>query len=133
MISSELKPMKWIRSTNARTLNGGVKSAARASAKKMPNRPSASTTAIAQPPTASKGRSAGASDRSGMRSAINSQRPEREILGVQVVLQVEDPREARAVPERVFPRPVLALRAQEVVDAALHGRATRAAGGEQPQ
>src|SRR5262245_46065501 len=105
--------MKWIRSTNARSLNGGVRSAARASAKKVPKRPSESTTAMVQPPTASNGRSAGASGRSGMRSAVDSQRPEREILGVQVVLQVEDPREARAVPQRVFPRAVVALRAQE--------------------
>src|SRR5215470_12694307 len=111
--------MKWIRSTNGRSLNGGVRSAARASAKKMPNRPSESTTAIVQPPTASKGRSAGASGGSGMRPAVDSQRPEREILGVQMVLQVEDARKARAVPECVFPRAVVALCSQQVVDAAL--------------
>src|SRR6266403_1585177 len=104
--------MKWIRSTNARILNGGVTRAARASAKKAPNRPRESTTPIVQPPTASKGRSAGASGRSGMRAAVDSQRPEREVLSVQMVLQVEDPREARAVPERVFPRAVVALRPQ---------------------
>src|SRR5215468_2221013 len=102
--------MKWIRSMNGRSLKGGVTKAARASAKKAPNRPSESTTPIVQPPTASKGRSAGASGRSGMRSAVDSQRPEGEILGVQVVLQIEDTRKARAVPERVFPRAVLALR-----------------------
>src|SRR6266850_948243 len=111
--------MKWIRSTNARNLNGGVTRTARASAKKAPNRPRESTTAIVQPPTASKGRSAGASGRSGMRAAVDSQRPEREILGVQMVLQVEDAREACPVPERVFPRAVVALRPQEVVDPAL--------------
>ena len=70
---------------------------------------------IVQPPTASKGRSAGASGGSGMRAAIDSQRPEREILGVQMVLQVEDPREACPVPERVLPRAVVALRPQEIV------------------
>src|SRR5262245_42770278 len=125
--------MKWIRSTNARSLNGGVNSAARASAKKVPNRPSESTIAIVRPPTASKGRSAGASGRSGMRSAVDSQRPEREILGVQMVLQVEDTRKARAVPERVFPRAVVALRSQQVIDAAFDGRTARAAGGEQAE
>src|SRR5215467_7729918 len=125
--------MKWIRSTNGRSLNGGVNSAARASAKKVPNRPSESTTAIVQPPTASNGRSAGASGRSGMRSAVDSQRPEREILGVQMVLQIEDARKARAVPERVFPRAVVALCSQQVVDAALDGRAARAAGREEAE
>src|SRR5438093_3387713 len=123
--------MKWIRSTNARNLNGGVTRTARASAKKLPNRPRESTTAIVQPPTASKGRSPGASGRSGMRAAVDSQRPEREILGVQMVLQVEDPRKARSVPERVFPRPVLALRPQQIIDAALDGRATRATRGKE--
>src|SRR5215813_6403886 len=112
--------MKWIRSTNARSLNGGVASAARASAKKAPNRPRESTSAIVRPPTASNGRSAGASGGSGMRAAIDSQRPEREILGVQMVLQVEDAREPGAVPERVVPRAVVALRSQKIIDAALH-------------
>src|SRR5436309_4535591 len=120
-----------MRSTNARILNGGVTSAASASAKNVPNRPRESTTAIVQPPTASKGRSPGASGRSGMRAAVDSQRPEREILGVQMVLQVEDPRKARSVPERVFPRPVLALRPQQIIDAALDGRATRATRGKE--
>src|SRR5262245_39360019 len=68
-----------------------------------------------------------------MCSAVDSQRPEREILGVQMVLQVEDPRKARAVPERVFPRAVVALRSQQVIDAALDGRAARAASGEQAE
>src|SRR5437867_10822839 len=122
--------MKWIRSTNARSLNGGVSSAARASPKKLPNRPSESTIAIVQPPTASKGRSPGASGRSGMRAAVDSQRPEREILGVQMVLQVEDARKARSVPERVFARPVLALRPQQISDAAVDGRAGRTTRGK---
>src|SRR6267142_5227219 len=125
--------MKLMRSRNDRTLNGGVTRTASASPKNAPNRPRDSTIPIVQPPTASKGRSAGASGGSGMRAAIDSQRPEREILGVQMVLQVEDPREARPVPERVFPRAVVALRAQEVVDPALDGRAAHAAGGEETQ
>src|SRR5262250_350051 len=104
--------MKLMRSTNARSLNGGVTRAASASARNVPNRPRESTRAIVQPPTASNGRSAGASGGSGMRAAIDSQRPEREILGVQVVLQIEDARKARPVPEGVFPRAVVALRSE---------------------
>src|SRR4030088_3450007 len=125
--------MKLMRPTNARSLNGGVTRAASASAKKVPNRPRESTTAIVQPPTASKGRSAGASGRSGMRPAVDSQRPEREVLGVQVVFQIEDPREARAVPEGVRPRAVVALSPQEIVDAALARGAPRAPRREQAQ
>src|SRR4029450_13049346 len=125
--------MKSMRSTNARSLNGGVARAASASAKKVPTRPSEPTMEIVQPPTASKGRSAGATGRSGMRPAVDSQRPEWEVLGVQVVLQIEDPREARAVPEGVLPRAVLALTAQEIVDAALARRAARAPGREEAQ
>src|SRR5439155_2852553 len=129
----ERYPMKLMRSMNARGLNGGVTSAASASAKKVPNRPRDSTTAIVQPPTASKGRSAGASGRSGMRPAVDSQRPEREVLGVQVVLQVEDPREARPVPQRIRPRAVVALIPQKIVDAPLDRGAARAPGREKPQ
>src|SRR5262245_27880385 len=133
MMSSELSPMKSMRTTNGRSLNGGVTSGARASAKKAPNRPRESTSAIVRPPTASKGRSAGASGRSGMRAAVDSQRPEREILGIQMVLQVEDTRKARPVPESVFPRAVVTLRPQEIVDTPLDGRAPRAAGGEEAE
>src|SRR5215475_5570869 len=104
--------MKLTRWSKARHLNGGVASATSASMKKVPNRPRDSTTAIVHPPTASKGRSAGASGRSGMRAAVDSQSPEREILGVHVVLQVEHARKARAVPERVDPRAVVALAPQ---------------------
>src|SRR5262245_11622615 len=125
--------MKLIRSRNARSLNGGVTSAASASAKKVPNRPRDSTSAMVQPPTASKGRSAGASGRSGMRAAVYSQRPEREILSVQVVLQIEDTWKARAVPQRVLPRAVVTLVLQKVVDAALDRRTARAAGREEPE
>src|SRR5258705_4411844 len=68
-----------------------------------------------------------------MRAAIDSQRPEREILGVQMVLQVEDPREACPVPERVLPRAVVTLRSQEIVHTALDSRAARTAGREEAQ
>src|SRR5258705_267865 len=70
---------------------------------------------------------------SGMRRAIDSQRAEREILGVQMVLQVEDPREACPVPERVLPRAVVTLRSQEIVHTALDSRAARTAGREEAQ
>src|SRR6266849_3360683 len=125
--------MKLIRSMNGQILNGGVTRAATASAKNVPNRPSESTTAIVRPPTASKGRSAGASGRSGMRAAVDSQRTERELLAVQVVLQVEDPGEARSIPEGVLPRAVVALRPQKIIDAALDRRAARTAGREEAQ
>src|SRR3989475_4138214 len=122
-----------MRSRNARTLNGGVTIATSASAKKVPNRPSESTTEMVQSPTASNGRSAGESGRSVMRAAVDSQRPEREVLRVHVVFQIEDAREARAVPERVLPRAVGLLSPQEVVDAAGDGRSARAAGGEESE
>src|SRR2546429_620451 len=93
--------------------------------------PSSAVSAEAARPVTTLAGSPGASGRSGMRAAVDSQRPEREILGVQMVLQVEDPRKARSVPERVFPRPVLALRPQQIIDAALDGRATRATRGKE--
>src|SRR2546428_8758443 len=111
--------MESMRSMNARSLNGGVTAAPSASAKKVPNRPSESRSAIVQPPTASNGRNVGASGRSGMRAAVDSQSPEGEILRVQVVLQMEDPREARPVPERALPRAIAALRSHQVLDTAL--------------
>src|SRR5258706_6713204 len=122
-----------MRSRNARSLNGGVTIAITASAKKVPNRPSESTTEIARPPTASNGRSAGESDRSVMRAAVDSQRPEREVLRVQVVLEVEDAREAGTVPERVFPRAVGVLGPQQVFDPARHRGSGRPPGREQAE
>src|SRR5215510_8579105 len=110
-----------MRSRNARSLNGGVTSAPSASPKKVPKRPSASTTPIVQPPTRSKGRSAGATGRSGMRAAVDSQGPEREVVGVQVVLEIEDPRESSSVPVGVLPRAVVPLRPQQIVDATHDG------------
>src|SRR5438552_1039083 len=70
--------------------------------------------------------SAAASGRSAMHAAVDSQRPEREVRRVQVVLEVEDAREAGAVPERVLPRAIGALSSQEILDAARHGGAGRA-------
>src|SRR5438874_2600921 len=115
-----------MRSMNARSLNGGVTMATSASTKNVPKRPSESTTEMVRPPTASNGRSAGASGRSAMHAAVDSQRPEREVRRVQVVLEVEDAREAGAVPERVLPRAIGVLGSQEILDAARHGGAGRA-------
>src|SRR3989442_2892678 len=105
---------------NARTLNGGVTTAPSASPKKVPNRPSESTSAIVQPPTASNGRNVGASGRSGMRAAVDSQSPEVEILRVQVGLQIEDPREARPVPERILPRAIHQVRPPQGIETPLN-------------
>src|SRR5205814_15438 len=52
-----------------------------------------------------------------------SERHEREVVPVEVVAEVEVAREARAGEEALAPRALRALRAHEVVDAALHGRA----------
>src|SRR5437867_8144379 len=68
-----------------------------------------------------------------MRAAVDSQSPQREILRVQVVLQIEDPGEARPVPERILPRAIGVLRSQQVVDTALDGRAARTPGREEPE
>src|SRR5262245_2229567 len=68
-----------------------------------------------------------------MRVAIDAERPEGEVARVEVVLEVEHAREAGAVPEWIFPRPVRLLRAQQIIDAGLHGRPRRRAGGEEGQ
>src|SRR5262245_41591431 len=122
-----------MRSRNARSLNGGVTRAPSASPKKVPNRPSESTTPIVQPPTRSKGRSAGATGRSGMRPAVDSQGPEREVVGVEVVLEIEDPRKSGPVPVGILPRAVVPLRPQQIVNAAHDGRTAGAPGGEEPE
>src|SRR4029453_15817906 len=118
---------------NARSLNGGVTSAPSASPKKVPKRPSESTTPIVQPPTRSKGRSAGATGRSGMRAAVDSQGPEREVVGVEVGLKVKDPREFGFVPVGVIPGAVVPLRPHQIVDAAHDCRAAGAAAREEPE
>src|SRR2546428_11009360 len=109
-----------MRSTKARTLNGGVTIVARASNMNVPKRPSASTTPLAQRPRASNGTSGRAGGRSAMHdAAIHSQRPQRKVLGIEVVLEHEDARESRPVPERVLPRALGLLRPQQMGDAPL--------------
>src|SRR5262252_2581281 len=51
--------------------------------------------------------------------SVHAESPEREVLCVEVVLQVEDPREARAVPERVLPRSVVSLTLDQIADTLL--------------
>src|SRR6185503_16376771 len=65
--------------------------------------------------------------------AVDAEGPQREVLGVEVVLEEELAREAGAVPERIVPPAVGALRAQQVLDAGLHGRARGGADREQPE
>src|SRR3990172_9530 len=147
-----------MRERNAQSLNGGVRSAARASTRNAPKRPSASTTSSACRPRASSGRSVSGRAGSVMSGgggggpppprgggggggggscgggAVAPQRPEGEVLRVEVVLQVEDAREPRPVPERVGPAAVGLLRAEQVLDAALdHGPARPPRGEEREQ
>src|SRR6185295_3981941 len=65
--------------------------------------------------------------------AVDAEGPQREVLGVEVVLEEEHAREAGAVPERIVPPAVRPLRAQQVLDARLDGRARSGADGEQAQ
>src|SRR5262245_42649927 len=65
-----------------------------------------------------------------MRAAVHAERPEREVLRVQVVLEHEHAWEAGAVPERVRPQTAGVLRVEQVLDAAIDRRAL-AADGEQ--
>src|SRR5882762_465627 len=102
-----------MRPISGHTLKGGVTRAATACARNPPKRPSDSTIAMAHRPSPSNGRSAGASGRSVMHAqlAVHAESPQREVGGVQVVLEVEHPREAGPVPERVLPAAVGPLRA----------------------
>src|SRR6185436_15474097 len=70
---------------------------------------------------------------SSARSPISAQGPEWKVLGIQVVLEIEDARKAGAVPQGIGPRPLLALRVEKVLDAALHRGPLGAPGGEEPQ
>src|SRR5881628_2367181 len=65
--------------------------------------------------------------------AVLAERHQREVVTVEVVAEVEVTREARPGEEALLPRAVRALRADEPVDAALHGGARRAIGGEQAE
>src|SRR5918992_3134647 len=93
-----------MRATNARPLNGGVSPVTTAMPKKAPKRPTDSSTPRTHAPRSSNGRSASERGWSTIEpAAIDPQCPEREVRGVQVVLEHEDPGEAGAVPEPVFP------------------------------
>src|SRR5262245_679943 len=123
-----------MRSTKARGLNGGVTSENTASARKLPKRPSDSTTARTRSPSQSNGRSGTGSGRSAIEaSAIDPQRPQREILRVQMVLEHEDAREAGAIPVLVVPGAVFALGRDQMLDPALHDRSPSSARGQQAQ
>src|ERR671937_3132893 len=104
-----------MRPSSGHSLKGGVSRAARAWPRKPPKRPSDSTRKVVHRPRPSNGRSAGATGCSVMHGergpacaqrAIDAERPEREVGGVQVVLEVEDPRKAGAVPEWIVPAAV---------------------------
>src|SRR5512145_3483118 len=117
----------------ASTLKGVVATEARAIPKKVPKRPSEPRTATAAAPRRSRERSTAGTGCSLIKAvAIDPQRPEWEILGVQVILQHEDAREAGAVPEVVLPGTVVTLGGDEVLDAPLECRPLPA-GGQQRQ
>src|SRR5712691_3170311 len=112
-----------MRSTNARTLNGGVTSVASVCRKNVPKRPSETTMSVAHRPRASKGTRTGDSGRSAMHgAAVHAERPQRKVLRVEVIVEHEHAREPGAVPPRVVPRAVIPLRRQEIRDPALDGR-----------
>src|SRR5262245_23175015 len=115
--------MSWTRATKAAPLRGGVTRAPSACPKKPPNRPSDARTPSVPPPIRSKGRSSAGTAWSAMPcAAVRSQRPEGEVAGVVVVLEEEHAREAGPVPERILPAPTRLLRADQVLDAAVHRR-----------
>src|SRR5262249_45524543 len=102
-----------MRSTNARSLNGGVTRVASVRTKNVPKRPSETTMSTAHRPRASKGTRTAGKGRSAMHlAAIHAECPQREVLRVQVVVQHEHAREPRAVPPRVFPGAVRPLRGE---------------------
>src|SRR5207247_2520215 len=76
---------------------------------------------------------AGAAAQSCLSAAVDPQCPEGKVLRVEVILEVEDARESRPVPEPVLPRAVAPLRPAEVFDAALDGAAARAPGREEAE
>src|SRR5260370_7577497 len=94
----------------ARVWNGGVTIENSASPKKPPKRPRASTSSIVRRPMASKGRTTAGTAGSAIEGAlVHPESPEGEIFRVEVVLQHEDAREARAVPQRLVPAPIAPL------------------------
>src|SRR2546428_3991384 len=108
-----------MRSTKARTLNGGVTMERTARAKNEPKRPSDSSRPSTRSPSSSNGRrtaQVGASAIEG--SAVDPERPEGKARGVEGVLEHEDAGQSRSVPPRVFPRAARTLCLQEITDAA---------------
>src|SRR2546425_13220717 len=99
-----------MRSTKARTLNGGVAMERTARAKNEPKRPSDTSRPSTRSPSSSNGRrtaQVGASAIEG--SAVDPERPEGKVRGVEVGLEHEDAGKARAGPPRVFPGAVRTL------------------------
>src|SRR5262249_17340596 len=64
---------------------------------------------------------------------IDAERPQGKVLRVEVILQVEDAREPRAVPERIFPATVALLRLDQIPDAAIDSRSVAATCREEPE
>src|SRR5262245_60903305 len=125
--------MSWTRATKAPPFRGGVTSAPSACPRKAPNRPSDARTPSVPAPIRSNGRSSAGTAWSAMPcAAVRSQRPEGEVAGVVVVPEEEHAGEAGAVPERILPAPTRLLRADQVGDAALHGRPV-GPGGQEPE
>src|SRR5690242_5961644 len=114
-----------MRPSSGHSLKGGVTRAATAWPKKVPKRPRDWTNPMAHRPRPSNGLRAGVTTGSVMHAelAVHAQRPEREVARVEVVLEIEHAREAGAVPERVLPRAVGPLGAEQVADAVVDGRA----------
>src|SRR3984893_5609521 len=54
------------------------------------------------------------------RAPVYSEGPEREVLRVEVILEIEDTREAGAIPQRVFPRAIRGLRLDQIPDTLFH-------------
>src|SRR5438445_718087 len=71
--------------------------------------------------------------RRGLPRPVLAERNQREVVPVEVVAEVEMTREARAGERTLLPGTVRALGADEPVDAALHGRARRPVGGQEPE
>src|SRR2546426_10663803 len=99
-----------MRSTKARTLNGGVTMERTARAKNEPKRPSDSSRPSTRSPSSSNGRrtaQVGASAIEG--SAVDPERPEGKVSGVEVGLEHEDAGQARPGPPRGLPGAVRTL------------------------
>ena len=141
--------MKWMRSMPAdlRAMNGRHRGRANRRApatRKRPNRPrdctplsgrarpSASTPAQASRAVGIRRRALPAPGHA-PGAPIHAEGPEREVLGVQVILEIEDAREPGAVPERVVPGAVRRSGSRQVADAALHRAALGTARREQAE